>query len=146
MISLRSVDQSNWEECIKLKPKIEQQRFIASNLYSIAECQFLTGFVMKAIYFDEELVGFSMYGVDPDDLNYWIYRFMIDERFQSRGYGKQAMKLIIRDVEAMSDRKDVLLLGYKPDNEQAKNLYEKVGFQEIGIAPWGEMLAKYSFC
>lgn len=145
MISLRSVDQSNWEDCIQLKPKQEQQRFIASNLYSIAESQFLPGFVARAIYCDEIPIGFSMYGLDSDDCNYWIYRFMIDERFQGHGYGKTAMQLIIFDIESKDDRTDVILLGYKTDNECARKLYAKVGFKEIGIAPWGEMLAEFRF-
>jgi len=145
MISLRSIDQNNWEKCIQLKPKQEQQKFIASNLYSIAESQFLSGFVTRAVYFDEELVGFSMYGLDPEDDNYWIYRFMIDERFQGRGYGKDAMQLIIREIERKNDRTDVIFLGYHPDNEGARQLYAKVGFKETGMAPWGEMLARYIF-
>lgn len=145
MISLRSIDQSNWEECINLKPKQEQQRFIASNLYSIAEAQFLPDFVTKSIYFEEILVGFAMYGKAPEDSNYWIYRFMIDNRFQGRGYGKNAMKLIINDVEMKDDRTDILMLGYNPENDSARKFYEKVGFQEVGLAPWGEILVKYSF-
>ena len=40
LLSLRSIDQSNWEACIQLKPKQEQEEFIASNLYSIAESKF----------------------------------------------------------------------------------------------------------
>ena len=39
MIGLRAIDRNNWEQCIHLKPAQEQQRFIASNLYSIAESQ-----------------------------------------------------------------------------------------------------------
>jgi ribosomal protein S18 acetylase RimI-like enzyme len=69
----------------------------------------------------------------------------IDVKFQGRGYGKQAMQLIIRDIEGRDDRTDVILVGYHQDNFHAKRLYEKVGFQEIGIAPWGEILAKYCF-
>jgi len=145
LISLRKIDQHNWEECVHLKPKHEQQGFIASNLYSIAEAQFLPAFITKSIYFEETLVGFSMYGIDPEDGNYWIYRFMIDERYQRLGYGKSAMKLIINDIENQDDRSDVIWLGYKPNNNEARKLYEKVGFQEVGLAPWGEIIAKYSF-
>ena len=145
MITLRAIDKDNWEDCIELKPRQEQEDFIASNLYSIAEVQFLPGFVAKAIYYDEMLIGFSMYGLDLDDSNYWIYRFMIDERFQGRGYGVQAMKLVIDDIRNREDRTDVILLGYDPENTQAQKLYAKLGFVEQGIAPWGEMLAKYSF-
>ncbi|WP_374963135.1 GNAT family N-acetyltransferase [Lysinibacillus sp. RS5] len=144
MISLKSIDQSNWEACIKLKPKQEQQGFIASNLYSIAESKFFPHMNIKAIYGGEKLLGFAMYGIDLDDGNYWIYRFMIDEQYQGRGHGKSAMKLIIQDIESREDRTDVIWLGYQPDNEQARKLYASVGFKEAGMVPWGEMLAKYS--
>ncbi|QJD83254.1 GNAT family N-acetyltransferase [Cohnella herbarum] len=145
MITIRAINKSNWEECIQLKPSQDQESYIVSNLYSIAEAQFLSGFITKAIYFEENLVGFSMYGLDSDDGNYWIYRFMIDGRFQGRGYGEQAMKLIINDIQTKEDRTDVILLGYKSDNASARKLYSKVGFEEQGMAPWGEVLAKYSF-
>ncbi|MCR8656660.1 GNAT family N-acetyltransferase [Paenibacillus endoradicis] len=145
MITLRTITKLNWEECIHLKTKQEQQSFITSNLYSIAEAQFIPGFSTKSIYFEEILVGFSMYGIDPDDGNYWIYRLMIDERYQGLGYGKRAMQLIINDISNKEDRTDVIWLGYKPNNEDAKKFYKKVGFQEVGLAPWGELIAKYSF-
>lgn len=143
-ISLKVINQENWEECIQLRPREEQSGFIASNLYSIAEAQFLPGFVTKAIYIEKIMIGFAMYGLDPDDGNYWIYRFMLDERFQKCGYGQLAMRLIIEDIRNIKDRTDIILLGYKPDNNDAKKLYKRVGFIEDGIASWGEMLAKYS--
>ncbi len=146
LISLRSIDQNNWEACTKLKVKKDQQGFIASNLYSIAESKFFPHWKTKAIYWEEELIGFAMYGIDGDDGNYWIYRFMIDEQFQGLGHGKSAMKLIIQDIESSEDRTDIIWLGYDPDNEQGRKLYARVGFQESGMASWGEMLAKYSFC
>lgn len=118
---------------------------MVSNLYSIAECQFLDGFVSKTIYNDDVLIGFTMFGLDPDDGNYWVYRFMIDERFQGRGHGYHAMLLVIDEIRKASDRTDVIMIGYKPDNELARKLYRKSGFREEGISPWGEMLAKYRF-
>ncbi|MNJ54133.1 Spermine/spermidine acetyltransferase [compost metagenome] len=145
MILLKAIDKNNWEECIQLKPSSNQERFIVSNLYSIAEAQFLEGFKTKAIYHGGIMIGFTMFGLDPDDGNYWIYRFMIDERFQRRGYGHQAMQLVIDEIRNASDRTSILILGYKPDNEQARRLYAKTGFKEEGIAPWGEMLAKYTY-
>ncbi|NEU25648.1 GNAT family N-acetyltransferase [Paenibacillus polymyxa] len=143
IITLKAVDKRNWEECVELEPSLEQQRFMVSNLYSIAECQFLDGFVSKAIYNDDVLIGFTMFGKDPDDGNYWVYRFMIDERFQGQGHGYNAMLLVIDEIRKASDRTDIIMIGYKPDNELARKLYEKAGFREEGISPWGEMLAKY---
>lgn len=41
------------------------------------------------------------------------------------------------------NRTDIILVGYKPDNEGARKLYSKAGFTEAGLASWGEIIAKY---
>lgn len=65
-IYLNPIDKINWEEAIRLSVKEEQQTFIASNLYSIAEVQFLDNFYAKGIYLDEKMIGFTMFGIDSD--------------------------------------------------------------------------------
>jgi len=145
MIRLERIHKDNWEECAELEPAEEQQSLIAPNVYSIAEAQFLQGFSSVAIYKHETMIGYALYGIDPDDHNYWIYRFMIDRRFQGQGYGFLAVCSIIEEIRNRSDRTDVLVLGYKPENERARRLYSKAGFIEDGMAPWGEMIAKYSY-
>lgn len=145
MISLQAINGENWETCVALKPKPEQMGLVASNLYSIAEAQFLDGFSSMGIYKDNMMIGYALYGLDPDDHHYWIYRFMIDERFQGKGYGSMAIAKVIDDVRKKEDRTDDLVLGYKPDNVIARKLYVKAGFVEEGLAPWGEMIAKYHY-
>ncbi|GAA0841570.1 GNAT family N-acetyltransferase [Paenibacillus glucanolyticus] len=144
MIRLQPVNQENWTECIKLKAKPEQESFIASNLYSIAQFQFLENFEAMAIYNDQTMVGFAMYGLDSDDGNYWIYRYMIDGHHQGKGYGKEALRFIIEEIRNKPDRTNVLMLSFDPKNEQARQLYVKAGFEEIGVMPWsaGESVAK----
>ncbi|RKI20645.1 GNAT family N-acetyltransferase, partial [Bacillus thuringiensis] len=63
-IYLKAIDKSNWEEAITLSVTEEQQTFIASNLYSIAEVQFLDNFYANGIYLDEKMIGFTMFGID----------------------------------------------------------------------------------
>jgi len=144
MIRLQPIDKDNWTECIKLKAKPEQEKFIASNLYSIAQFQFLEHFEAMAIYDDQTMVGFTLYGLDADDSNYWIYRFMIDGNHQRKGYGRQALQSIIEEIRNKPDRTDVLMLSFDPKNEQARQLYVKAGFEEIGVKPWSmdESVAK----
>ncbi|MCT1399359.1 GNAT family N-acetyltransferase [Paenibacillus sp. p3-SID867] len=144
MIRLQPIDKDNWTECIKLKAKPEQEGFIASNLYSIAQYQFLEHFEAMAIYEEQTMVGFALYGLDSDDGNYWIYRLMIDGNFQGKGYGKAALRYIIEEIRNKPDRTDVLMISFDPKNEQARQLYVKAGFEEIGVMPWseGESVAK----
>lgn len=145
LLTLQNIDKSNWEDAIGLSVTKEQESFIASNLYSIAEVQFLPDFLAKGIYLDNKMIGFAMYGIDPDDNNYWIYRLMIDKDFQGRGYGNQAIRLVIDDITRSNDKGiPYIMIGYHPTNMAAKWAYKKAGFIETGIAPWGEMLAKYT--
>ncbi|MFC3787407.1 GNAT family N-acetyltransferase [Paenibacillus sp. GCM10012307] len=70
---------------------------------------------------------------------------MLDRHFQRQGYGQRAMQYVIEDIGSRTDKTDVILLGYHPDNTQARALYAKLGFEEEGIAPWGEQVARYRF-
>lgn len=144
MLTLKAVTKDNWEEVARLKPKPEQEPFMASNLYSIAEARYLESFVIKAIYDEEAMIGFTMFGLDPDDGNDWIYRFMIVGRFQQQGYGYHAMLLVIDEITKCGNRTEMIMLGYKPENEQARRFYAKLGFREEGLSPWGEIIAKYT--
>ncbi|MOA00202.1 FR47-like protein [compost metagenome] len=74
-----------------------------------------------------------------------MYRFMIDKRYQGKGFGLVAVCKVIEEISKREDRSDVLKLGYRSENERAKRLYAKAGFIEEGLAPWGETIAKYTF-
>lgn len=138
-VTLREITRDNWEQCIDLRVNKEQQQFVASNLYSIAEVQFLPDFKALAIYTDETMVGFVMFGLDEDDHNYWIYRLMVDENHQGKGYGKAALLQVIERLKEKPDCNEIIV-GYKPENIEAEKTYLKAGFQPKGMAPWGEKL------
>ncbi|WP_238546180.1 GNAT family N-acetyltransferase [Tumebacillus flagellatus] len=130
-LTLRGVTKANWETCIQLRPAEGRERFVASNVYSLAESKFLTNMRPLAIYQEEEMVGFLMYGIDPDDDNYWVYRLMVDRNHQRQGYGKGAMKLLLEKLRDEAER-DLLVIGYHPENEGADRLYASLGFEKNG--------------
>ena len=98
MMTLKEVTKENWIDVISLAVRDDQKAFIASNAVSLAQLHLLDEFVAKAIYADDELVGFALYGVDEDDGEYWIYRFMIDQKFQGKNFGREAMTAVIEDI------------------------------------------------
>lgn len=144
-LTLRLITRDNWEEAIQLKVKEKQKDFIASNLYSIAEVQFLDQFIACGIYEGDQMVGFTMFGVDLDDGNYWIYRLMIDEMHQGKGFGSAAVKLVIEEIKRRNTAQiPLVMIGYDMENDGARAAYKKAGFSETEIAPWGEQLAAYT--
>ena len=60
---------------------------------------------------------------------YIFSELLIDEQYQSRGYGKAATKLVL-DCMRADGRYDQVVLCYIEGNEAAKRLYEGFGFVE----------------
>ncbi|HYF66021.1 MAG TPA: GNAT family N-acetyltransferase [Herpetosiphonaceae bacterium] len=141
-VSLRDVTLENARACIGLAVGAEQARFVASNAASLVQSKFEPHWLTKAIYDGETMVGFVMYGRDPD-FGWGVLRLMIDESFQGRGYGRAAMRLVLAEIRAAGG--DSVGVSYEADNGVARRLYHSLGFVETGEQPFGEPFAVLSF-
>ncbi|TMV52257.1 GNAT family N-acetyltransferase [Paenibacillus mesophilus] len=128
-VTFREITEHNWEECVRLQVREGQERFVAPNVYSIAQAKYEPDKVPLAIYKDQTMVGFMMYGRDPDDGRYWILRLMIDKSYQGRGYGRAALQQAIALIKSKPDCSKDLTISFKPDNEAASKLYKSLGFE-----------------
>ncbi len=131
IITLRPVDETNARSIVALRVAPVQRDYVASNADSIADAYVDRSMVPMAIYANQELVGFAMYGRDPADGRWWIIRMMIDERFQGRGYGRDAMMALI-DLMALTHDCTSIHLGVDPGNAGAIQLYRRLGFLPTG--------------
>lgn len=144
MIILKEIDRNNFFDVIKLKVAEEQSDFVASNMFSLAQAKAFPECVCLAIYHDDVLVGFTMYCIDEEDKEYWIYRLMIDSKHQSKGYGKAAMEKLIEKIKEDIQHR-VIYISFEPENVWAKQLYEKLGFAEDGRVIDGEVVYKLEY-
>jgi diamine N-acetyltransferase len=129
MTSLKDVKADNWKACATLTLAKGQESFLPSNLYSIAEAQFYPGSRSRAVYANDDLVGYALYGIDESTGLWKIFRLMIDEQFQGKGYGKAAMEIVLEDIKG--EKAQVVLVRYSLENEVARKLYEGFGFKEM---------------
>ena len=155
MIHLEKIDAKNIWDVLELKVKQDQKEFVASNDISVVQAYVAQGTGCSAfpfaIYNDKKLVGFIQIGygenADQDGVsvekdNYEIWRFMIDKRFQGRGYGKDALKLALDFIRTWPCGKaDLCWISYEPENEIAKKLYSSFGFVETGEMDGDEIVA-----
>ena len=156
MITIKPIEESNIFKVLNLDVFINQRECVATNAESLAEaylCVINNGKVHPfAIFNDQEVIGFIMisYGVDdayknaPEIAynNYCIWRFMIDKKYQKRGYGKIAFKLALDYIKSFPDgRANYCYLSYDPKNKVAKNLYHEFGFVETGEMDDDEIIA-----
>ena len=83
-----------------------------------------------AIYLDEQVVGFSMYGsFGPTDKT-WIDRLLIDEAYQGQGIGKRAMTQLISQVFETYPVETIYLSIVKT-NTVAYRFYTQLGFMDL---------------
>ena len=131
MISLKEITRENFWESIELSVAKEQTDFVTSNAVSIAQAKVQPECIPLAVYDDETMVGFVMYCIDEDDGEYWIYRMMIDEKYQSKGYGKQALGKLLEIIKKDKTRNKIYL-GVHRESVSAVKLYENFGFRFNG--------------
>ncbi len=141
MLHLVEIDRYNYLSVLDLSVSAEQKSFVASNQYSLAQAYAQPECVPLALYAENRPVGFAMYGLDEDDHQYWIYRLMIDQRFQGVGYGREAMHLLIDRIRGLSDEEhNRVYISFEPENEIAKSLYVSLGFVPDGRVLYGEVV------
>jgi len=151
MISLRPVDSTNYRECIELAVAPDQERFVASNVQSLAEAYvWREGAEPFAVYSDDVVVGFALLfplgEEEPDGSvplantvrGFILVRLMIDRRFQSQGFGRAALEAIAELIRSRG--LPTIRLSVVPENEQALEFYRRNGFVETGELHGGEVV------
>ena len=109
-VKLTGIEYDIFHDVIELQLNEDQEHYLPSNVYSLAESSFSTGFHPRAILLGEAVVGFLMYelGECAEDRHLCtIWRFMVDRGYQNRGVGKAAMALLMEELKANSGRKVV---------------------------------------
>ncbi len=145
-IYLKDIDENNLLECVLLSTNKDGknyvfEEFVASNAFSIAQSKIQKGWTVKAIYNDDLMIGFTMYGYCYEYDFYEICRFMIDHKYQGKGYGKLALIEIIKEMKKLEDCKDIYI-SFDPKNNIARRLYESLGFKDTGKVLEEELLFK----
>ena len=88
MVELREITQENFDEILALEVDPTQTAFVSTVEHSLAqawlhrECAF-----PFAIYADGIPVGFVMLGYYEARAQYTLWKFLIDKKYQGKGYG-----------------------------------------------------------
>jgi len=131
-VEIVELNEDNWYDCCELEVSKEQQEYIEPNAISIAQSKFELTLKPYAIYAEGKVAGFLMYNSVQEELNgYWVYRIMVDKKFQGKGIGKAATKLMISEMAKTLNAKKIIV-GYHPKNLGAHNLYSSLGFIDNG--------------
>lgn len=144
MIQLKPITQENLEQVLALRVSNDQQSFVSSTAHSLAQAYVYrdTAFPF-AVYAGESLVGFLMFGYYEARKQYTLWKFLIDQRYQGRGYGRAALGQGIAYMKETFAPKE-LYTGVSLGNTVAKRLYHSMGFVETGLVADGMEEMKYT--
>ncbi len=89
------------------------------------------------------MVGFVMYNTQAEaDGSYSIYSMMVDARYQGKGYGTTALRLVIERLRQLP-RCTIVSLEYDRANEQAARFYRRLGFRKVAESATGGKIAHF---
>ena len=130
MVNLIELSEENWPDFAGLSVDESQKTFLASNIGIIAR-----GYVYRnsrakviGIVSDGVPVGLAMVrDIDDEPACYELQQFMIDKKFQCKGYGLRALELILTALKE-EQKYDCVEVCVKREDAQAIHVYEKAGF------------------
>ena len=136
-MTLEPITPDNWRQAVFLTtdPKRENpldQEWLCSNAFSMLQAVYEPDRQCRLIRADGKAVGFVMFeaweekGGEP-----LLCRYMIDVDCQGRGYGAQALPLVLEEMYRVYGRR-AIYLTVEQANEKAVRMYEKFGFRFTG--------------
>lgn len=142
-VTLREVTRENLREVLLLEVAPEQKRFVASNAISIAQAHFYPEVAwFRAIYAGETPIGFLMLEDRTGAPEVFLWRFMVDQRYQEHGFGRRALQLVLEHVRARPGT-SALTLSHVPGDGNPGPFYQRLGFVHTGERdPDGELLMR----
>ena len=140
---LKQITRENYEAILQLKVAKGQETYVSTVTHSLAQAWVYNESAYPfAIYEENEPIGFVMLGYYEMKQQYTLWKFLIDERYQNRGYGKEALRLAISWLKDTFHVKEVYT-GVAFGNVVAEHLYESMGFRRTGEADETALEMKY---
>jgi diamine N-acetyltransferase len=136
VVSLRPIDDSNRGLVEALTVSPAQERFVAGVAESLVEAveEPAGRAIYWAIYAEDVPVGFVMISDEVDAPGYisqYLWRLLIDQRYQGRGYGAAALDLIVEYFRRRSGV-EVMWTSCGEGDGSPLGFYERYGFTQTG--------------
>lgn len=136
MVSLKKINEDNYLDAFNLKLAEGQEKYVSDPVRSLAQAYIYRNQCQPfGIYEGNRMVGYVMVIYDYDIPEYDIWHMMIDAGEQGKGYGSEALMLVLNYIETKPfGNSERIALTCNKDNLTALKLYYKFGFEKTGNA------------
>jgi len=137
-VTLREVTDENRHAVLAVRVAPAQERFVGTVARALTDAQEIPEGKpwFRAIYVDDQPVGFVMlsWNVTPEPPRiigpWFLWKLLIDERHQRRGYGREAVRLVADIVRANGAAE--LLTSCVLGEGGPEPFYRRIGFSPTG--------------
>lgn len=129
-IKIIPVTYKNFDAILNLEVFEYQSNFIETTKQCLEEAKELSLWNPVGIYYDDTIIGFSMYGKFQNegiDGRVWLDRFLIDKKYQNKGYATPSLIILLQLIKNEYKCSEIYLSIYE-NNIKAISLYKKLGF------------------
>jgi len=139
--NVREVNADNAEALMALDVAAGQRRFVSPVVRSLAQAAYESAGRPLGLYDGDTPVGFLLLYDARQDKNepaeqLYVWRLMVDARYQRLGLGRSAMAWVIAEARRLGLREVGLSHVMQPGH--AGPFYEKLGFRYTGVVKDGE--------
>ncbi len=135
-LTISLLSSSEWDTLLELSTASNQNHFIESSQRCIHDAK-TDAYDIKwnfyGFYVEEKIIGFAMHGREYGRFlptsKVWLDRFMIDKRYQGKGYGKRSLQLTLDKIFIDYSCSKIYLSVFE-ENTTAVELYLKSGFKK----------------
>lgn len=135
MIRLELVNKDNFDQVLNLEVAPKDQRRVASVEYSLAQAwlyrdsEDLFPYAVKS---GQLTVGFLLLSYQHMENSYYIWRLLIDQKYQNQSFGKEVIRQVLQ--RARDDQQcHKVTVNYVIGNHKMRYILEKFGFQPVGL-------------
>ena len=133
-VILDEISDGNRAAVLALRVAPGQEQFVSSVRESLAEAAEYPHAKpwYRAVVVDGTPVGFVMvsWDAEPQPQPRFLWKLLIDERYQGRGYGDEVVRQVAELVRAEGAAE--LLTSYVPEPGGPARFYERLGFAPTG--------------
>jgi diamine N-acetyltransferase len=136
-VTLREITRETVRDIMRLDVAEHQKEFVAPNSVSIAQAHFQPKAWFRAVYADDDPVGFVMVYIDTEKPEYFLWRYMIAADHQGKGYGRAALEQVIEHIRTLPNATE-FVTSYVPGEGSPGDFYHLLGFVDNGHIEHGE--------
>ncbi|MBG9983246.1 GNAT family N-acetyltransferase [Aerococcaceae bacterium DSM 111020] len=142
-MKLVEITEDNIYDIMALQLKPKQANFVRDPIYSLAESYcYRDDDTVRLFALEEQgtVVGFLSLMTDIEDQVVHIWRMMIGSQYQSKGYGRNALRTI-EDYVSSLEEYEKIVSDYVEGNLAMKHLLKTEGYVEAGKQEeWNEII------